>query len=284
MARPKKKNADYFSHDADMRNDPKIKALRRKFGLKGYAIWTMFLEVLTDADFFEYEWNTLNIELLAGDFDVEPKVLEEIINYCTLTLKLFEMEDNIIYSPEMKNRFETVLNRRSEDRKRKEKEFSNGKTPEPEVILAESTQSKVKESKVKDIKLNKSLLSEISISDVPNEFQEYFKIAVSFQKLFIKNLQEREAPTKNQRQATFKNYVTPIRLMIENDNTTREQIRQAYDFLKSKEGEFWKSNILSTKKLREQIDKLIAQKNAPKRDGTVTPVDEKVRSKIAQYD
>ena len=47
MARPKKNNADYFPHDADMRNDPKIRALRRKFGLKGYAIWNMFLESLT---------------------------------------------------------------------------------------------------------------------------------------------------------------------------------------------------------------------------------------------
>jgi len=130
--------------------------------------------------------------------------------------------------------------------------------------------------------INKSLLSEIEISDVPIELQEYYKIALGFQKLFIKNLKEREAPTKNQREANFKNYVTPIRLMIENDNTSREQIRQAYDFLKSKEGEFWKSNILSTKKLREQIDQLIAQKNAPKKDSNKP--DSEIKKKIAQYD
>ena len=70
--------------------------------------------------------------------------------------------------------------------------------------------------------------------------------------------------------------------MIENDNTSREQIRQAYDFLKSKEGEFWKSNILSTKKLREQIDQLIAQKNAPKKDSNKP--DSEIKKKIAQYD
>ena len=32
MARPAKLNADYFSHDVDMRNDIRIKGLRRNFG------------------------------------------------------------------------------------------------------------------------------------------------------------------------------------------------------------------------------------------------------------
>ena len=35
MARPKKNNAEYFTHDADMRNDVKIKALRRNFPTQG---------------------------------------------------------------------------------------------------------------------------------------------------------------------------------------------------------------------------------------------------------
>ena len=52
MARPKKNNADYFSHDADMRNHRKMKAIRAKFGLEGYAIWNMVLEVLSNAELF----------------------------------------------------------------------------------------------------------------------------------------------------------------------------------------------------------------------------------------
>ena len=52
MARPKKNNAEYFTHDADMRNDVKIKALRRKFSHTGYAVWNYLLETLTDSDFF----------------------------------------------------------------------------------------------------------------------------------------------------------------------------------------------------------------------------------------
>ena len=122
--------------------------------------------------------------------------------------------------------------------------------------------------------LDKSLLSEIKISDdkkgflVKEEFIEsteqeisYFKTAESFRKLFIKNLKEKNAPTKTQETVTFKNYVTPIRLMIEKKEATIEQLRDAYNYLESKEGEFWKTNILSTEKLRKNISMLLAKKN-----------------------
>jgi hypothetical protein len=271
MARPKKKNADYFPHDADMRNDPKVRALRRKFGATGFSVWVMLLETLTDSDYFELEYNELNRELLAGDFEVEPETLEEIITYCVDTLKLLNLDNGTLYSNRLKDRFENLLNRRLEDRNRKNKELSEEKTPKEEVFHAENPQSKVKESKVKESKvkskkeiLEKSFLSEVKTSDVPKEILDYYLIALSFQKLFIKNLNESGAPIKNQTAAKFGAYVNPIRLMIESDKVTREQIRTAYDFLKSPEGSFWKSNILSTKTLREKIEKLISQSQRPK--------------------
>ena len=44
MARPIKNYCDYFPHDRDMRNHRKVKAIRTKFGVTGYAIWSMILE------------------------------------------------------------------------------------------------------------------------------------------------------------------------------------------------------------------------------------------------
>jgi len=153
MARPKKLNADYFSHDADMRNDPKLKALRRKFGIEGYAIWNMMLEILTDSDDFEYEWSELNIELLSGDFDVEPEFLKDIINYC-FKLKLLQIENDLIFSQKMKSRFETLLNKRKRDVKAQKKELSLAETQNIGVIASEKPQSKVKENKVNENKVN----------------------------------------------------------------------------------------------------------------------------------
>ena len=111
MARPQKNNLDYFSHDCDMRNDIKIKALRRKFGHKGYSIYVMMLEHLGNCNYLQVEWNEMSIELLTPDFDVDANDLQEIISYCC-KLKLFELELGYLYSPKFYERNEEVLSGR----------------------------------------------------------------------------------------------------------------------------------------------------------------------------
>lgn len=140
MARPKKDNADYFSHDADMRNDPRIKALRRRHGLSAYAIYNMMLELLTDSDFFQYEWNELSIEIIAGDFDIMPEDLKLIIDYCTETLQLFTIENELIWCNTLRKRFDSLLSKRKRDRSR--------------VIGSENPNSKGEYSKVKESIVN----------------------------------------------------------------------------------------------------------------------------------
>jgi len=80
--RPRKLNADFFSHDVDMRNDNKIRALRRKYGHTGYSFFNMMLELLGDCDYFEYQWNDVNIELLEPDFDLDAEQINEMVQYC----------------------------------------------------------------------------------------------------------------------------------------------------------------------------------------------------------
>lgn len=111
MARPQKNNLDYFSHDKDMRNDLKIKALRRKFSHKGYSIYVMMLEHLSNCEYLQYEWNELSIELLTSDFDIDTDELMEIIDY-SIKLKLFEIEVGYIFCPSMLTRNQHILSER----------------------------------------------------------------------------------------------------------------------------------------------------------------------------
>lgn len=111
MARPKKNNAEYYTHDADMRNDVRIKALRRKFSHTGYAVWNYLLETLTDSDFFEVEWEEINIELLAADFDVSVQELTEIVEYC-VKIGLLQLENDVLRSDAHQNRFRELLDNR----------------------------------------------------------------------------------------------------------------------------------------------------------------------------
>jgi len=142
MARPIKHNADYFSHDNNMRDDKKIKALRRKFGLTGYAVYCMTLETIAAEDFFRYLWDDLNIELMVGDFEIEPDLLKEIIDYCVNKIKVLQIEDGYLICNGLSKRMQPLLKDRE---KRRNKGVSHSQNP----------QSKVKESKEQEIKEKK---------------------------------------------------------------------------------------------------------------------------------
>lgn len=111
MARQKNNDnggADYFSHDIDMRNDIKVKVLRRKFSHTGYAVWCFMLEFLTDCTNFEFDYNEVSQELLASDFDVPVAELREIIDY-SVKIGLLQHEDGKIFSAAHKRRFVRML-------------------------------------------------------------------------------------------------------------------------------------------------------------------------------
>lgn len=116
MTRPQKNNAEYFSHDSDMRDDPRIKAVRKNFKHTGYSIWNMLLEYLTDCENFEFEYSELTMELLSGDFDIEIEELKRIFEYL-LKLKLIVNDNGTIYSIQHKKRFESLISKRKRERK-----------------------------------------------------------------------------------------------------------------------------------------------------------------------
>ena len=164
MARPKKYNADYFPHNNDMRNDRRCKALRSKFNLEGYAVFVMLLETLTGANHFQIEDNKMELELIAGDIDIDSKKLNAILEYL-VKLGLLVKEGDLISSP-MLNDLKNILNDiREKDRGRKinvsenptkENDIKENEVIQSEnnVVQTENAQSKVKESKVNKRKEN----------------------------------------------------------------------------------------------------------------------------------
>ena len=177
MARPTKHNVDYFSHDCDMRNDIKIKALRRKYKHLGYSIYNITLELLGDTEYFQMKWDDATIELLTADYDCDNEELKEVINYC-IQLNLLQLTHGHLHCDNFTKRLEeTVLSRR--------KDYCSDNSPisklnevnvyNNEVNVNNNTQSKVKESKVnkskgeyskeEESKLNKTGVEESTISD-----------------------------------------------------------------------------------------------------------------------
>lgn len=128
MARPIKNNAEFFKHDSDMRNDLKVKALRRKFGHIGYSVWCFILETLTDCDFFEIDYDVVNQELLAADYDVSTEQLRNIIEYCCQIGLLQKSDDGLkLFSEALKRRLEVLTSKRERDRERQQRVISERK-------------------------------------------------------------------------------------------------------------------------------------------------------------
>lgn len=104
-----------------------------------------------------------------------------------------------------------------------------------------------------DKEYKKNILSEINSDDFPEINSDYLEITKAFHALFRNNLLEAGASTTIIDKAKG-TWIDPIRLMVESDGYTIDDLREVFQFLKK--DAFWKQNILSTSKLREQMHKL----------------------------
>jgi hypothetical protein len=158
MARPKKNNADYFSHDSNMRDHRKIKALRANFGHLGYSIFNMLLETLAYSENLRFKNSDIEIEFLAGDFQIEKNQLIKIIEYLE-KIGLIKNEHDYIYSPGMIDRLDGLLSKRAIGRVSAPETLVSApetlvSAPETLVSDSQNPQSKVK-IKIKERKLER---------------------------------------------------------------------------------------------------------------------------------
>jgi soluble cytochrome b562 len=163
-----------------MRNDPKIKALRRKYSHIGYSVWNMILELLTSNEYFEYEWNELNIELLAPDFDIDADELDEIVSYC-IKIGLLQITNGYLHCEKLTFRLEEtlLLRRKGYDRNNSLRSVVNVNNNEVNVNI--NTQSKVKESKLKESKAKDSKAEE-SIEEKPEDSSPVYVLNKNYKK------------------------------------------------------------------------------------------------------
>jgi hypothetical protein len=248
MARPLKNNADYFSHDNDMRNDERIKAVRRRFKHEGYSVWNMLLEKFCKAEDFTLKYNDVTIELWAGDFEIEPEKLKEILEYFLKINLITELED-MIFSETLIKRFNGLLNKR----KRKKDLLSTSETPNIGVMDVHNTQSKVKESKVKYL-IEPKLISELRIEDCKLKKDSLeFKVIESSVRLF-EGFKKIFPLNKDLDRIEMIDWIPHVRVLIADKNYTYDQIREVINW--AMEDKFWKTTIVDAKTLEKNFEKL----------------------------
>jgi hypothetical protein len=115
----------------------------------------------------------------------------------------------------------------------------------------------------KEVKTGNKSIKEILLSDLSESDDHYTKIAYSFWLLFKDKLSEYKINSTDLSKAKAKNWINPIRLMLEVDKRTDDELREIFHFLKAEKpgnsGFAWSKNIRSTESLRKQFEKVLTE-------------------------
>jgi uncharacterized protein (UPF0335 family) len=93
-------------------------------------------------------------------------------------------------------------------------------------------------------------LSQVDESTLNDKEKEYYQIASSFLTLIKANLTELNLSVDTIENADYKIWTNPIRLLMETDKRTLDEIREVFTFVR--DDEFWRQQIQSTSKLRKK--------------------------------
>ncbi|WP_052670479.1 helix-turn-helix domain-containing protein [Draconibacterium sediminis] len=98
------------------------------------------------------------------------------------------------------------------------------------------------------LKKKKELLIEVDESILDTQSKEYLKIALAFHKLIRDNLVRFNLSTKHVDQAKYDDWTKPIKMLVEKDQKSEDDIREVWHVLE--QDPFYQQNVQKTEKLR----------------------------------
>lgn len=161
-----KKDAYYFPHFSNARNDSKLIKLRRVLGIEGYGLYFMLLEVLREQTNFKFP--ILGIEDLAYEWHISKEKIASVIK----DFDLFEIHDNKFFSSKLIFYLQPYLEKSERARHAALIRWKNANA----YANALQEHSKCDASKVEESKLNKSKIfyeNQISKNEDSKFIKEY---------------------------------------------------------------------------------------------------------------
>ena len=148
------KDAYYFPHDSNARNDQRLLGVRMKYGMEGYGIYFGIIEILREQS--DYKLGSCQFESIAYDLRVDVKKVEDIV-MGEFVLFEWDSEYSEFWSTSLKRRMEKLDLIKQ---KRAEAGRVGGKSKASAKAKVKQTQaSKVKESRVNKSKVNKNTVN-----------------------------------------------------------------------------------------------------------------------------
>jgi len=272
----------WFKHDYNSRDDEKILDLRAEWGWEGYGLFFAFIEKMC-----ENEKGAIDRDRIGGlsiGFGMPKETLIGFINYCIKVGLFFEDEEGMVRNQRATEHVGKMQSFKEAGKKGAEKRWSNktdrgansgtNGTPNTDKTRLDKKREDNNnvihvagsafdgEAKIKDV-FSKADLSK----DPESEKEKYALLAIHIW-CDVNNIQPNNQTTLK---AKLVNWYDPIRLMVEQDDRTVKEIWSLWQ--KAHNDNFWKSNVLSTSKLREKFDQLSVKFNSNKKQNTDELID-----------
>ncbi len=102
------KDAYYFTHDSNARNDPKISAMRSVYGATGYGWFWMIVEILREQNEYDLIVDGYFYASLAMQLHEDEAKIKGFLDDCVNKFHLFTIKDNRFFSLSLKRRLQAL--------------------------------------------------------------------------------------------------------------------------------------------------------------------------------
>lgn len=280
----KETTTPYMSHDVDARQDEKVLQLRAIHGWAGYGLFWAIIETLAEGD--NYKFKHKYIDGLALSLNLTKDELLEFLNHC-YDIELFSKDDEYFWSESLMKRLterdakiaahkkhgqkgaaarwnkqdglwedddpEDDENENEDNDSGDADKAGGGVSDKPitnqEVMPNHSPANRGANSTLMPIKLNKIKLNKIEEKEVEPQFREPLRLSKKLFQLITENDPKARPPNGR--------WVEHVEKMHRLDDRTYDQIEKVMEW--SQNNDFWKTVILSTKKLRDKFPQLNLQ-------------------------
>lgn len=277
------KEAYYFSHDTNARNDEKILCLRADYGITGYGAFWILIEMMFENQ--DTQLSHKHVKGIAYSLNMEVELLTNIINSC-VEYGLFVSDGDNFWSESLRTRKGTYINKR-------EKKVEAGlKSAEARRLKALENSEQTSDFAVQDSNLAqtngnyaKALLEQNSntsdvmfeqnLNSVPTELNseptksnKLKEIKVKEKEIFNSSPPKSEIseegkeyanffkgllpPTQKVTEADLKNWADTFDKLVRIDKRSRDEVYQVTEW--ARKDSFWgeQGNFLSACKLRNK--------------------------------
>lgn len=279
------KDSFYFSHDSNARSDPKILALRSVYGMEGYGRFWVLVEMMREQPDHKLRLNgNYTSKAIAMELQCDEDTAIKFVHDCIEKFELFETDGEYFWSNSLLRRMELRMEKSEKARQSAAARWNNAKKCErntnamrthSERYARKGKERKEKES-TKDIRRNSS--SPDPETPPPNKINQEknqnngksvlfsqdskpFEAAAYLRFKILENNPRARVPVCTSQDSLMQRWA------LEMDRLHRigppgqdpqgdygyswDEIQELIDF--SQHDGFWRSNILSPNKLREQI-------------------------------